>query len=562
MALITLLFLWIQTLASSSAPHPVQELASVEGIASELGTGTPLARARVVLSRIDGRAGALSTLTDSAGRFTFRSVSPGTYRVAAARDGYVRAELGQRGPDQAGIPITLAPRQQAKELVIAMIRTGAISGRIFDRFGEPLSRTSVQALKWDYKAGRRVLTPVQTALTNDRGEYRLFWLQPGNYVVNAIPDEAGRGTEDFARIDESFLDSEQRYVPMYAPGTPDPSTASVIELGPGLEATGIDLMMLDVRTVTVRGRVVSNRASAGATRSLVRLIPRGDSIAAAAQRTTPTTPAGTFEFRGVIPGSYDLFANSTESAPAPNGAGTSSGGTIPLAARVSLEVGGGDIDNVSLALQPGFNIPGQIAFEAAAGKQIPNMAGLRVQLRSELALAQPALQSAEVAPNGSFMLPGTLQGTYRLAVVGIPNDSYIKMARLDGADILNSGFRLDGAPRGRLEILLSSNSGLWNAVVFDNNGAPATGVTVVLVPDPTLRSRSDLYRIASTDTAGRIHIEGLMPGEYKAFAWDYVPRGAWQDTNFTGRYEDLGKLVHIRSGDNEPVDLKLIPSGM
>ena len=53
-----------------------------------------------------------------------------------------------------------------------------------------------------------------------------------------------------------------------------------------------------------------------------------------------------------------------------------------------------------------------------------------------------------------------------------------------------------------------------------------------------------------------------MPGEYKAFAWDYVPRGAWQDSNFMRMYEDLGKPVHIRPGNNELIDLKLIRSGI
>jgi hypothetical protein len=65
-----------------------------------------------------------------------------------------------------------------------------------------------------------------------------------------------------------------------------------------------------------------------------------------------------------------------------------------------------------------------------------------------------------------------------------------------------------------------------------------------------------------TDTAGHVHIDGVMPGEYKAFAWDYVPRGAWQDSNFIRMYEDLGKPVHIRQGNNELIDLKLIRSGI
>src|SRR5204863_188047 len=70
---------------------------------------------------------------------------------------------------------------------------GTISGRVFDRDGEPLANVTVEALKYSYQEGQRVLNGVQTARTNDLGEYRLFWLQPGQYFVSATPPEGQRG---------------------------------------------------------------------------------------------------------------------------------------------------------------------------------------------------------------------------------------------------------------------------------------------------------------------------------------------------------------------------------
>src|SRR5258705_13101303 len=71
---------------------------------------------------------------------------------------------------------------------VAMAPTGSVSGCIYDRDDEPLGKAQVQALRAIYKDGRRILTIAQTVETNDRGEYRLFWLAPGRYYVSAKPD--------------------------------------------------------------------------------------------------------------------------------------------------------------------------------------------------------------------------------------------------------------------------------------------------------------------------------------------------------------------------------------
>ena len=64
----------------------------------------------------------------------------------------------------------------------ALTTTAAISGRVYGASGEPLGNVDVSALKPSYQDGRRILTAVQTMRTDDRGEYRLFWLPPGKIL--------------------------------------------------------------------------------------------------------------------------------------------------------------------------------------------------------------------------------------------------------------------------------------------------------------------------------------------------------------------------------------------
>jgi len=77
------------------------------------------------------------------------------------------AEYGQRRADRDGSPLTLEAGQQMKGLVIGLTPTGAIAGRVYDGYGDPISELLVQAFTYTYAEGRRVLTQGQSAKTND-----------------------------------------------------------------------------------------------------------------------------------------------------------------------------------------------------------------------------------------------------------------------------------------------------------------------------------------------------------------------------------------------------------
>jgi protocatechuate 3,4-dioxygenase beta subunit len=166
-----------------------------------LGSGEPLADATIQLdlqtkldssnpSNVDfSQKSHRFAHSDGAGRFTFESVSPGEYRLIATRSGgYVPGEYGQRTATGNGMPFIVAAGQRLSDIRLALSPTGSISGRVYDRNGEPVGRAQVQALQPVYKNGHRKLTIIQIVQTNDRGEYRLFWLPPGTYYVSARPD--------------------------------------------------------------------------------------------------------------------------------------------------------------------------------------------------------------------------------------------------------------------------------------------------------------------------------------------------------------------------------------
>jgi hypothetical protein len=80
-----------------------------------------------------------------------------------------------------------------------------------------------------------------------------------------------------------------------------------------------------------------------------------------------------------------------------------------------------------------------------------------------------------------------------------------------------------------------------------------------LIPDGAGRSRFDLYRTTSTDALGHFHVEGIAPGDYRAFSWEDVENGAWQDPDFIRQFEDRGKPIRINEGGTTNIELRIIP---
>ena len=305
------------------------------------------------------------TMVESLCFVTWRRVST-SYRQLAMDT--LPAEYGQRGPGGSGVPVVLAAQQQLKNVRMEMTPTGAISGRILNRYGEPVGNANVQALRYTYQEGRRTLTPVQTIRSNDLGEYRLFWMTPGQYVISAQPVDslgcgsgrnslfsgsarrraragAGLGAQlgvgGVTRItvtgaggppgifpawlryrrhrrhhlrESQGIDDSNSIFPVYYPGTTDVTAASPVDLRAGGNVGGINLTVVETRPVRIRGQVLnSGRPAAGAQ---VSIYQRSSNTGALTIRNVPVNnETGAFEFRNIAPGGYELVATINAAGP-------------------------------------------------------------------------------------------------------------------------------------------------------------------------------------------------------------------------------------------------------
>src|SRR5262249_51839787 len=103
-----------------------------------------------------------------------------------------------------GIPIALSPGQSVKNITVTLNPAGNVSGRTRDTNGEALVNVPVQLLKYSYNSvGQRVYQAAGAVRTNDRGEYRIYWVTPGRYYIRA--GSAAAGADPFATLIASIF---------------------------------------------------------------------------------------------------------------------------------------------------------------------------------------------------------------------------------------------------------------------------------------------------------------------------------------------------------------------
>ena len=195
-----------------------------------------------------------STQTDRNGRFVFKDVNAGSYRISAARNGYAKLEYGQRVSRGAGTIVSVVNGQAIKDIVFRLTPAGSVSGNVRDVSGEPLTGFQVLLLRSTYSpTGRRFFEALGSARTDDRGAYRFYWVTPGRYYLSA-----GRGNgpyENSGFHNPNEVDAKP-YPTTYYPGTPDPAEAQAVELLPGEERNGIEFVLPQQQMYRIRGKVV------------------------------------------------------------------------------------------------------------------------------------------------------------------------------------------------------------------------------------------------------------------------------------------------------------------
>jgi len=251
---------------------------------------------------------------------------------------------------------------------------------------------------------------------------------------------------------------------------------------------------------------------------------------------------GDFEIRGVPPGSYNIICFWNE-------------GNRHLGARVPVEVGNANVDGVTVVLANPITLAGSFRVEGGDEFDFRRL-GLTLQSLD----STTGSPSAQIMPDGNFVVQNVFDGIYRVRVLGYPEGYYVKSAREGGGEVLDSGLTISRSqsPSG-LEIVLSPAGGRVDGAVLKEQ-QPIKGAWVVLVPEPPYRDREELYSMRVTDAFGRFSLLGLPPGDFKLFAWEPVQGTNYNDPDVLRAFEGRATPVHIEERQQQTVRLEVISS--
>jgi len=502
----------------------------------------PLRRARVSLRSLSGGNSTTVVDVDDRGSFVIRGIRPGKYTLEASRDGYLTSNVGYRGALRMPTAFSVSGGDDVTDVTFRLKPWGVLAGRIRYGDGEPGVGLKVEIYRSYRVRGRMRYQLAVTGGADDRGNYRIYGLPPGNYYVAAIYEKDS--TTPQVNV-QRRLDSSGKELPVFDytttfyPDTTRLDEAVPVHVGSGQEIGGVDIFLKEASRVRIRGHVTSGVSGAVlSTASIVLYRYAVDSQSGmAAPWRANFDREGQFVIRDVPPGNYDVVVQATDR-------GGKIEGFTPL--LVSSE----DIDDLELVADR--DATWKAVFANEGGKVMPPNADIqvRVEPRSEF--------HAGISPNVEgvlgFSFPMADGETYDVFVDNLPDDFYVSGISVGGNDLRSLGITHSMASETPLKITLNSNGGAVSGRVFGPNNTVWSGASLGLLPEFSAGALQS-YRFGAADEYGIFHIRGVPPGKYTMIAWFDDPPCDVYDPVERDVCRGVGQAVEVTAGGEQVFEL-------
>ena len=474
-----------------------------------------------------GQRAVLHAAADIQGVFRFAGLLAGEAVLSFSKAGY---EAGGKRTLQ----VAVEPDREVNDLDIELRPSAAVSGKVLDRDGDPVTRAVAQLQTEVLRAGVKSLRTVRTARTDDRGHYRLYDLAPGRYYLSVSPARviAAAGIREFAHSWGYF------------PGAPTPRGAERIVLTWGSERAGVDFQLGTPPRTAVGGFVRNLGGRSPCVSCPVSIMRRGEGQIG----SITTDETGGFLIRGLPAGDYVLRANALE------------GPRFNAAQRVLLVEG--EPVQADMVLRPGSVVRGRVAAleygetAAAADRADPLIVTLTAVdgSRSRRLRAMPA-----PAAGGEFEIIDVGAGEYRVGIEDGPRGSYLREVSIGGRPLPEPRITVAaGADLSGLRIVLGADGatvrGKVDGARFASAGEAAPPGFAVLLPAEGIGGYRREYLGDYRPGDGLFAIFAVPPGNYHVFA---VPRDEpWDLTDplDLGRLRSAGKAIRLRANEEAAVD--------
>ena len=533
--LIVSLVLSSLTLLHAQTPERDQKLGRISGLVVSAHTGEPLKGALFSITgqslrRIPGHPYGKPTRTGFDGTFQLTDIPPGRYYYACKKSGY-EAGSGPSGH------VDVGEGESVEGMVIQLRRSGVIAGRVVDSDGEPLPQAQVQAYRQTFGREGARLRPAATAMTDDRGMYRIFRLEPGKYVVGVRPlnELTPRGELVYANSGSFY------------PNALTATEATVLRLDWGQEMGNIDLRAPAAARTRLTGAVfngVSGRPCRGCVVSIT--AEDGTTIG-----TVNPNKAGLFSIAGLQLGSYQLDTRFND------GDRLFGKQDFLLAEERTYEVElvAHRLQVVEGTVVVGKPPPGSAGRAGRAGRFIVQFGRIG---------AGRGHSSGPILPTGgSFRFEEVAPGAYRVGIRSTGGSGfYLKNLLLGGRRLPKPEINVisDGSLPA-LTVDASADGASVTGTVEPGRGQAAdtnlSDAIVAIFP----RAGGNPYMTDQTDRLreGFFNFRGLAPGSYTLFALPRRDAFNLYDPEVRRALQSRGKVLNLSPEQEVSVELTLIP---
>ena len=501
--------------------------AKITGRVVAADTGSPIRRAQIRVTSGEARFNRVVT-TDGDGRYELLNLPAGRYRLFVNRAGYVALEYGQARPFENGKPLDIAEGQAVEKVDFSLPRGSVITGRITDEFGDPMTDVQVQAMRYQFVNGERQLVNAgRVAQTDDLGQFRVFGLMPGDYVVKAS-----------LRLNQNPDTMNQPdpvgYPGTYYPGVVDVTQAQSVTVTLGQELSSVAFPLVPARLSRVSGIVMGSdgRPLGG---GMIMLRPRGSNgmgaLRAAFGGGNQIRPDGSFQLTGVPPGDYVLDVQQR-----PQNVRNLQEINLSLLEFASMPLTvSGDIDNLTVVTTPGVTMSGRVVFpgQTAPQSNMQVVANPSAGASSPVAMmmAARALGGGRVNQDGTFELRG-LAGPRLIRVQGVPSGWALKSVTVEGNEVTDTPFEFKpGTSVSGVVITMTNRLTEVTGGVRDSRGQPVADYVLVAFAEDTKLwgAQSRFVQTARPNQNGAFTIKGLPPGRYMAAVVAALENGMQND---------------------------------
>lgn len=539
-----------------------QGTARIRGRVAAADTGAPVRRASVMLSA-PGQT--RTTTTDGDGRFEFTGLPSGSYNLNANKPGFLGQQHGQRRPNAPGVPVVVRDGQVVSQVDFALLRGGVITGRVSDDFGDPVAGAQLQVQRFTYGPNGRQLSNAAAGpsnfITDDLGQFRLYGLAPGDYVVSARVQNA-------IAMGSNPDDRGEGFPPTYYPGTPNIADAQMVAVSASQE-TSVHFTMMASRLARVSGRVVDSqgRPAAGAMLQLSSATPGMGMTFGAGQ----VAPDGSFSIARVPPGDHVIRVQPRVRNMAPDrmvvvqpaGLGSDTEvGTLPVS------VSGEDVTGLTIQMRRGAVLSGRVVFDGPSAR--PALEQIRVMMQAAeqagtVNVAFPGIsgasgrQNGQPDANGAFELRGAA-GKVLLRVTGIAGWT-LKSVMLRGVDVTDTPLDAIDDIDGIRLVMTDKVTEATGTVVDAATDAP-DGFAVIILPREEVEgvAGARYTRAVRLPRPDRFTVRGLPEGDYVAAAFEWLDPGEEWDPRVRAAIRASGERFSLAEGQPRTLSLRLAPA--